>query len=148
MSIQRIEMENSEYVTCNSEIANVNGMDVINMDITVQKPVDKVMFEFVMLAKNGDEFVPVHKCDPMDPCLPGKMIDPMMMEQMGMLGNMTDLCPLKPGYYAIKNLSFDKKFDGDMKVPPGTYRIDMIGTTEAAGVRVPFMVKKVHFLNE
>lgn len=122
------------------------------MDLTVLKPVEQVMFSFGMFAQKGGEFVPLHVCEPMDPCgppKPGQVIDPMLKEQMGMLGNMTDLCPLKPGFYAIRNMSFEKKLsNSEMKMPPGTYRIDMSGTTDIGGVRAPFLTQQIYLVNE
>ena len=148
--IDRVELLESDFMTCKSEIYKVDGLDFMSLALNVLKPVEKVMIQFAFNTKVGDDFVAIYQSPLIDPCVP-LIDDPMVKEHMMELknhGNMTDFCPLKPGIYLMNNVSFEKIEDPANKMVKGIYRMDMLGSTEVDGKRVPFMSKNIYIRYE
>jgi Protein of unknown function (DUF1091) len=148
LAIDKIEVDiDAQYIKVKSELEAVDGINTVNLNLEVLKEETDVEYQAVVYRHNIDHYEHFYKSDMETSCAHGTIKDPILQfifKETEKYGNVTALCPLKVGFYALKNFKIDS---GDLphQLPAGNYRFDFTAFIKKSGQLHDIYTDKYYF---
>lgn len=151
LSIEKIEVDiDSQFVKVKSALEAVDGINTINLDLTVLKEETDIEYQAVVYRFNVDHYEHFYKSDMETGCSHETVKDPILtfiFKETTKYGNITAACPLKVGHYALKNFKIDSS-DLPHQLPAGSYRFDFTAYIKKSGQMHDIYTDKYYFSSE
>lgn len=148
LSIDKIEVDiDPNYLKVSPNLELVDGTNTVNINIDIIKEETDVQYQAIVYRHNIDHYEHFYKSDLEGGCSHDTIKDPILVfifKETKKYGNITEACPLKVGFYALKQFKIDSA-DLPHELPAGSYRFDFTAYVKKNGAIHDIYTDKYYF---
>lgn len=148
ITIEKMEVDiDPAHVKVTANLHEMEGVNVVDLDIEVLKEEPEVHFQAVVYRHNVDHYEHVYKSALTSGCTPEAIKDPVLLfifKESMKYGNLTEACPSKIGHYQLRNFKIEST-DLPHELSPGSYRFEFSALVKKDGQLHDIYTDKYYF---